>query len=201
MSDAMPAAAPPMTGVLGSIRAATRGIHDRLEELPVTQEIVAETISRDRYAALLSQHYHLHLAFERDLPTGLALPRAPLALGDLRALDREPVPASEPTRALAARLSAWSSDGPRRLGVLYVFEGSRMGSAVIQRHLARALELADGEGHGLDFHRVGMESLRRDFGRIAGLLEASASQQDEVVDAARQTMEGIHAIYSELSAR
>jgi heme oxygenase len=114
-----------------TLRAATSGPHARLHLHPGFAAIQNGTIDLPDYRALLVRLYGFHVSFEAAV--GIASDRSAWLQDDLAAmtLDGRQLPTIPRCTALT------SFDTPaRRLGALYVVEGSTLGG----RHLARSLD-------------------------------------------------------------
>jgi heme oxygenase len=188
--------------------------HARIESLPLTTAMVAGELPREAYLGLLSEleavHEPLEAEFERHaahVPVYRpAMARAELLRRDRAALGGDPL-AAEPlpeTRGLVERVREWADATPwALLGVLYVFEGSRMGSMVLGRRLSASLGVPAAPGHGLDYHLDGAADRPRAWGRLKGELDAlplTPAQQGDVVAAAAETMDRLCAVYAALPA-
>jgi heme oxygenase len=162
------------------LRSATAAPHARLHLHPGFAAIQNGTIERGDYRALLVRLYGFHLAFEAA--AGIASERSAWLREDLATLDLD-------DRALASvpRCSApMTLDTPaRRLGALYVVEGSSLGG----RPLARSLEALLGPGargrhfflgRGADTSAAWHLFLER----LASLLTSTPSAAQEAVAAA-----------------
>jgi heme oxygenase len=113
------------------LRAATSESHARLHHHAGFAAIQNGTINLVEYRALLARLYGFHAAFEAAM--GMTSERSNWLEDDLAAVtEGGPVPATIPRCTALAPF-----DSPaRRLGALYVVEGSTLGG----RHLARNLE-------------------------------------------------------------
>ena len=196
------------------LRATLRPTHDRLEELPLTRAMSDGRLPRPLYQRLLAELSHLHEPFEAELgrrPEWAGLYRPEMARAGLLRRDRAalgpdpeqtgPMPA---TRQLAEHVRLWGRDRPwALLGVLYVLEGSRMGSALMAGKLAGCLGVPCEPGRGLDYHLDGGAERPKRWQRFKADLDdapLSPAQQDDVVAAASEAMDRIHELYAQLSA-
>src|SRR5262245_12746440 len=194
------------------LRATLRPTHDRLEELPLTRAMIDGRLPRPLYRRLLAELSHLHEPFEAELGrrpewAGLFRPemaRAGLLRRDRAALgpgpeDAGPMP---PTRRLVEHVRLWGSDRPwALLGVLYVLEGSRMGSLLLAGKLAGCLGVPCEPGSGLDYHLDGGAERPKRWQRFKADVDAaplSPAQQDDVVAAASGVVDRINGLYVEL---
>ncbi len=140
--------------------------HDRIEKTHFSVAMMASTISRSEYAFGLAQLWHLHHALEQsiDLVPELReyfseeMRRTATIVRDLKCFGTEigehaVLPA---TTTAIAMICSWAESAPYALlGALYVLEGSRMGSLVIARPLAKALGIQPGTINGIEYHLEG----------------------------------------------
>jgi heme oxygenase len=113
-----------------ALREATQAVHTRLHGHPVLGTVQAGTIDLASYRTLLCRLYGFHLAFEAA--AGIAPERSLWLAADLRTLGlAEQVVAALPLCPSLPRL-----DTPhRRLGALYVVEGSTLGGRELSKRL------------------------------------------------------------------
>lgn len=122
------------------LREATWDLHQSLEHLPLNQALARGQIPLPGYLALLQAYYAVHqivdpvLARIPDLPDPIQ-PRGPLLQADLADFGEIAGANAEPATilALAETVQAWS--GGEALGLLYVFEGSTLGGAMLYPRL------------------------------------------------------------------
>jgi heme oxygenase len=190
--------------ILTELRAATGPIHARIEALPVCGAMVAGELDRPAYARLLAGLYHANAAFEAGLQAVPAVAdvwpapdgRAAAALRDLRALGAEPGPVPAAVAAWAADLAdghpaAWAGAG-------YVFEGSRMGSRVLLRALARGFGVEPRPGVGLDYHLPPPGDPAAGWRRVVAALttlDADTAARAAIVGGAVATFEALYAVH------
>lgn len=139
MDDVDTTAMPPATSLHASLRKATAADHAALDAHPLLQPLTHDHLTLDQYRLALHALYPPQAQLEQAIL--VSLPRlAPdfpwqgrcdALRADLAALDL-PVPARPPELEVAIAL-------PLLLGWLYVTEGSRLGSALIEQHVRRAL--------------------------------------------------------------
>ena len=174
------------SGLRQILRVATTADHRVLDALGTKFDLA----SRSGYAAFLSAHASLIPALENLLDKGPVPPRWPQrrragALAeDLAALGRTlPEPADVPDLASPAQ----------RIGALYVLEGSRLGGAILLRHVTTAqpdapvafldhrsgercwatfVEWLDGLDCGSDEQRAAIEGARLTFAAFAAQFRA-----------------------------
>lgn len=120
------------------LRDGTREGHRALDRHPLLVPLTRTPLSQADYGRALAALHGPHRAIEAALgafaPAALFPPRLPDLDADLARLGRPPCPLRE-------TLPATPSDAAR-LGMLYVIEGSNMGSATIARLLAVSLPAA-----------------------------------------------------------
>lgn len=134
------------------LRAATQPFHARLDSHPILRALLHTDLTLDRYALALAALHGPQAALEQEisryLPStwaALFTPRLPALERDLAALQIAALPlASPPPRA---------KHDASMLGLLYVVEGARLGSAVIIKKLQQTLPAtASREYFGGDFN-------------------------------------------------
>lgn len=107
-----------------ALRAATRGIHERLHVAPPFVALARRQLTRRQYAALLSKMAGYYLSVSRHLP--LEASRLGLLKADLATVEAPPFqPLDFPV----------PTGGGQALGWRYVVEGSIFGGRVIHRQL------------------------------------------------------------------
>ena len=119
-----------MSQVRAWLRSATRAAHDRVDEAFGAFRLDEAT----SYRAFLSAHRRALVPLEDWLEADALLPgwqgRSAEVTDDLRTLGE---------RQFGAVSLAWTDDEARRIGALYVLEGSRMGAAVLARSVSDEL--------------------------------------------------------------
>lgn len=204
------------------IKAAISATHDAIEKLPFTTALVAGRLSRETYCLLLDQLLVVHSTLEPAIDQQAA--RAPSALpGVLRyvGMHRQAVLRQDlaylrdthlhpnqvrpqtilpQTTQLRDVINHWASTTVYQLaGALYIVEGSRMGSLAMAKPLARCLNVPPSEGHGLDYHlHLTAERFAqwKEFKNRLDSHPVSAAERQGIVDAAREMMDGMFAIYA-----
>ena len=184
--------------------------HDRIEKTNISIAMMASTISRSDYAFGLAQLWHVHHAIEQsiDLCPELSeyfadeMRRTATIVRDLKTFGAEignqaVLPA---TNAAIAMICSWAGSTPfALLGALYVMEGSRMGSLVIARPLAKALGLQPGSLNGIEYH---LEGAANTPARVRSLKESlntkivSESQKQQLRDGAVRLMSALLDVYA-----
>jgi heme oxygenase len=198
----------PAVELIEELRAATRPIHARIEQLPTAMELAQGRISLSDYLQLLERLYWVHASFEfvaMEHPEFAEVwpreaTRATAVARDLAALGGE-FPCSPPEL-----VSRWQQDLRRQgnaavwAGVGYVLEGSRMGSRMLAGPLARAFGVPPGAGVGLDYHRDGLNDPVGRWERVRAaltVLDRGGTNRSHVVFGAAATFELMVAIHSD----
>lgn len=122
------------------IRAATAGLHRRLEELPYSRAVMDGSLPVSRYGAFLRGLLPIVEDAERGFPSLVDLPKVPLLARDLAELqiDRYGVDMAVLTGMLLGQRLRLAAPG-FAAGVLYVVEGSTLGGLVQRKALAGRL--------------------------------------------------------------
>ena len=198
--------------LIQKIRLKTRQIHDELEALPFAQSIINENIPLEKYLNLLQQLFHIHLQLEDCLQKQLqfhllltpSTQRSHIIKKDLQYFNQPQI--SEPL-TMTSRFLSWlqsvHKNAPYKiLGTLYVMEGSRMGSAILKKHLANALNIEPKIGNGLDYHMEGVQKLGLYWKQFCCNLDefVPKNYESDVIDGAFETMKQLHSIYEQLGA-
>jgi heme oxygenase len=190
--------------LLAALRLATGPRHRAIETLPLSVALASGTIDSPRYAVLLGQLAHLHHTLEEELwPAHRALlsglfsderRRHGALMADLETLHASPGAALPPTLALRGRWRALASlDADALAGVIYVLEGSRLGSA----SLARGLRAGLPAGTGLAYHLQRQGHLREDIAALREALDAlPTTAHDSAVAGAVATFDGLCDLYA-----
>jgi heme oxygenase (biliverdin-producing, ferredoxin) len=190
-------------------------IHAQIDRSPMAAALVSGQIDRDAYGLLLGAMFDLHTAFEEALAEADKLPamykapsfhRADDIQRDLIALgfsEIEPTPEAVMDMILAIR--EWPAESPwKLLGALYVFEGSRMGSLVMAKSLARAFGLAPTPGAGLDYHLAGAATRPQTwmgFRASVNALQLGEADAADVLAGAVETMSALNDVYQNAPTR
>ena len=197
------------------IRAEMAVIHAQIDRSPMAAALVSGQIDREAYGLLLSAMFDLHCAFEEALTQATNLPamyrdagyyRADDIQRDLKQLgitDIEPAP--EAVANMIESIREWPTTSPwKLLGALYVFEGSRMGSLVMAKSLARAFGLTPAPGQGLDYHVAGAATRPQTwmaFRQSINALQLCEADQADVLAGAVETMTAMNDIYQHAPTR
>jgi heme oxygenase len=168
------------------------GTADEHEDLERTLDLLDPALGRDRLADVLRRMHGFWLAAEAGLDRWAAgspadaevlewprRRRAALFAADLQALDALPSaggPALPPV-----------TDTDRALGRLYVLEGSTLGGAFIDRHLASLPALSDVRIRAFSPYGADTGAMWATFRRVARERVADGGDADAMVAAARET--------------
>ena len=177
-----------MPEIVDRLRDATRDLHTATEEVAAVTEG-----GRERYVWFVARQYGFTAPLEPRLAAapgiaavGLDLERrrrAHLFAADLLHLGLHP--AQLPRCTALPRVDS----AARALGALYVLEGSTLGGAFLLAHLGRTLGVAPGAGaSGLAPYGHSLREMWVAFAdALDGFVREAPGEQDEVVDAARET--------------
>ena len=191
------------------IRHQTAVIHHSLEQLPFTKAIVEETLHQDCYIFFLQQLMFIHYHFEKELKNhplmnklyGKHLDRTDLIAEDLSFFKATMGRASHNTQQMVAYFQNLSQYEPLALaGSLYVFEGSRLGSAVLQKHLRKSFQLPP-YSEGMQYHAHGLKNLKRNWINFCENLHQFATTHqkvEKIATEAKNTMMKFYSFYKSL---
>ncbi|QJC53145.1 biliverdin-producing heme oxygenase [Paenibacillus albicereus] len=179
--------------IMERLRQETAEQHERMEENRYARGIMAGSLDRAGYRRYLELFYgFIRPAEERIYPDaqlqaqGLdegARRKAPLLERDLQALG---LGADEIGRLPRCGELPDLSTPARKLGYLYVLEGSTLGGQIISRKLAASLGLEPDSGLRY-FHAYGDDTRSRWLEMRSLIQQGSQGQEDETVAAARET--------------
>jgi heme oxygenase len=188
------------------LRAVIADSHTAIENTAAAKAMISGTVDRDTYVALMAEMGRLHAAFEEriaDQFPGLydaaAMARADVISRDLVALGDYGSAAATGNELF----DAWTSTPWKLIGVLYVLEGSRMGSMALVRPVARALGVDVRPGVGVDYHLDGMATRPMVWAQFKARLAAypfTPAQQDDIAAAAVETMHVLQGLYAAVTA-
>ena len=202
-------------GIMSRLRDETMELHRETEQGPFQRSLMAGKLPLERYAELLHELLHLHVAVETDLRVltedeeAVRLVLRPYQFQeaqlrkDLHFFDRTPDSATSlsSTARLVAEIKARVTRGPIAiLGVHYVLEGSKNGGRFIALAMQRAYGLQSGGLAYLDPYGDQQQARWTEFKASMESAGMSEAQQDQVVAAARLTFRGIIEIHRELFA-
>ncbi len=194
------------------LRTAMSEIHDKIEELPLSKAIIAGTISTEDYCALLQQLSYVHQVFEGEMEScsQFAHLYQSETMARFAAIERDleyfgnvesATPLGE-TLEFCQQIHQWASESPvSLLGLLYVLEGSRMGSMVLAKSLGKAFALKMDLHHGLDYHIEGIATRPQVWVKWKLQLDQqafSSSEMEKIIEASIAGMNGLYHIYQAL---
>ena len=163
------------------LKSGTQALHRQLEQNPLNTQLLAETLTPQRYAYILSRYYLLYRSLEPQITAQLEtyypiVCKHPWLATDLQILDWAAPQADGPDLQLSTIDEA--------VGMLYVLEGATLGGQIIRRHLARVLPNAPQRF----FTGYGSETAQR-WRQFLGFLEQMEAevQHDLAVKAANGT--------------
>lgn len=146
--------------------------HEAIEQTPFSMALMRGTLTREEYVQNLSQMAIIHTELESLAMNSAALEpyfsvsmcRADVAIRDVQVLgfNMDTFPRMEVTERTLGNLQRAAKECPRALiGVIYVLEGSRMGSLVLAKPLAASLKVSGGPQSGIDYHIEGAPQAMR----------------------------------------
>jgi len=179
------------------LRTETRPAHDRIEAVPFSTDILEGRLPRGLFAGQLACWLRVHEALERSLAASedeavQAVWRSSMARTSHLAADAAhhgqatvSGAASQATTAAVTWIESLAATDPRSLlGCLYVLEGSKMGGAILRRHLQDAYGC---EPDHLTYFWASGPSPMPDFKAFKDRMESAlpeAADHDRVVAAA-----------------
>lgn len=190
--------------ILQRLRTETRSCHDRIENNTVLKRLVLNTLTLPEYRRILETFYVFYRPLEErlfaydDWTAELQMPlrkKTPLLERDLGRLgggekDLKNIPLCSELPRL---------EGPaRRLGCLYVLEGSTLGGQFISKSLMKNLSLSPENGAAF-FNGYGGETRAMWNALCAALEAAPESWGDEIVSSAVETFTKLEACFSAAS--
>ncbi len=197
------------------IRAEMSTIHAQIDRSPMAAALVSGQIDREAYGLLLGAMFDLHTAFEEALEQAIELPemyrgksfyRAEDIQRDLQQLGITEIETTpEVVTNMIEAIREWPATSPwKLLGALYVFEGSRMGSMIMGKSLARAFSLTPVPGAGLDYHLAGASTRPQTwmaFRQSINALQLSDADQADALAGAVETMTAMNEVYQHAPTR
>ncbi len=199
------------------LQESTRELHQRVERMPVQQELARGTLSRENYIRYLCQM----LLIQTQLDTCMGLYRKTIDPGaslihdyyfqsDLVHSDicflkecsasnnRNPFlfqdhPILPETYSFAIAMNRSVSESPiSLLGFLYVFEGSKNGSKFIANSLRKSYSLPDGAGvKYFDPYGENQKPYWAAFKESLAALTLTSAESEAIVEAAKEAFSGM----------
>mgnify|MGYP005846724215 CR=1 FL=1 len=199
------------------IRQAIAAAHIAVEATPLASALAHGTIGVGDYIVLLQELHHLHASLESSLVAAAldqpliasiyhpeAMDRAGVILRDLAAFTA--IPSEQPGQVIqriSTDFASWAVQKPwALLGALYVMEGSRMGSMMLARSLAKAFSRPAESGFGLDYHvqdMAGRPAAWKQFRKTLADLPFTLEQQGDIIQAAIATMNALVDLYASMA--
>ncbi len=198
--------------MFSALREAIAADHDAIEKTPYALALAVGNIAREDYLLGLVQLYHVHAALEVAVAQSAelkpfftpAMERTPAIKRDLAHFGRrvEDYAVLPQTQVIAAEVLRLVKTAPHNLlAHIYVLEGSRMGSLVLTKPIAQALQVQPEEHCGIDYH---VEGARETPLRLRGWKEAVGSvawgteQESAILSTAAQFMHALCQLYAAL---
>lgn len=192
------------------LRQSIASLHTSIEATPLACVMINGTIAKSAYSQWLYQMMSIHQNLEQaltstkklgDLYDPHTMNRSEILKQDAEALQLDVDETSHTdVEAFGATLHNWSAESPwKLLGVLYVLEGSRMGSLALVRPLSKALRVALQKGTGIDYHLDGAAQrpqIWQAFRAKLAQFPLTPEQMIEVQSAACHTMSVLHDMYA-----
>ena len=192
------------------LRQSIASLHTSIEATPLACVMINGTIAKSVYSQWLYQMMSIHQNLEQaltstkklgDLYDPHTMNRSEILKQDAEALQLDVDETSHTdVEAFGATLHNWSAESPwKLLGVLYVLEGSRMGSLALVRPLSKALRVALQKGTGIDYHLDGAAQrpqIWQAFRAKLAQFPLTPEQMIEVQSAACHTMSVLHDMYA-----
>jgi heme oxygenase len=200
------------TGIMGRLKSETAPQHAEAESKPLEAALIGGSINHDQYKKYLEQRWIVHRALEAaadralaqdDRLAGLGLPglyQTDNLVADLEFLEAD-TRAIQPMKGAVALLERiQSAESPAVLmGIYYVFEGSKNGARFIAKALSKAWGKSDLSGlRYLDPHGEAQRGLWMKFREDMNAIDWSDSEQDAMVEAAKDTFRAISALDDEI---
>ena len=197
---------------LRDLRLALHSQHEQIEKLPYAIALADGRLPRAGYVELLREMFAIHSSLETELARHAELAcvylpensRLEAVSRDLSILESPSISCvAESTQTLCDRIAKWSRSTPcSLLGCLYVLEGSRMGSLLLIKPIARIIGVTPAAGRGLDYHLQGVATRVSDWTQFKNRLAAYLGNEMDrtlVHDGAVETFAHLNGLYRHLS--
>jgi heme oxygenase len=188
--------------------------HEAIERTPFSVALMSGRLGRETYVINLAQMHRIHTVFESlcgsqpELTPYFhdAMRRADVIAGDVAQLgfDLTAIETLPETERIVSSIEDHHARRPLSLlGGIYILEGSRMGSLVLAKPLAKCLQVSGMPGTGIDYH---VDGARETPARLkqwkhevdqAGFDEATA---DDIAAFAVVFMRGLLELYAAIPA-
>jgi heme oxygenase (biliverdin-producing, ferredoxin) len=201
--------------LMNEVRQAIAESHNAIEQTAFSIAMMDGTLSAKNYAWGLIQLLNIHQTLEKSIAgCDRLLPyftddmiRTPALERDLSALgyNATSFPLLPDTTAIVQALTTWSETTPfALLGCLYILEGSRMGSLVIAKPLAKTLGIAPGQTAGIEYHIEGASKTPMRVRQLKEQIDSTvvdAPSQQSLKEGAVRFMEMLNQLYMVLPAK
>ena len=201
--------------LMNEVREAISSSHNAIEQTGFSIAMMDGTLSTQNYAFGLSQLLHIHQSLETSIAKCGELNayfteemiRTPAIERDLHALGfgGTSFPPLPDTKAIVQAIHTWAEKAPAALlGCLYILEGSRMGSLVIAKPLARTLRLEPGQTAGIDYHVEGASQTPMRVRQLKSQIDSGvtdAASQNSLKEGAVRFMEMLNQLYAGFPAK
>ncbi len=198
--------------LMNEVRQAISNSHNAIEQTGFSIAMMDGSLSPKNYAFGLAQLLHIHQGLETLIASRNEVKnflndemiRTATIIRDLNALGftTTSLPVLRETKSIVETMSTWAAESPfALLGCLYILEGSRMGSLVIAKPLAKILGLQPGEVAGIEYH---VEGASKTPMRVRMLKEQidngvkDSHSQESLKQGAVRFMEMLNQLYSAL---
>ena len=178
------------------VREAISQSHDAIEQTDFAKSLLDGRITRPAYGVYLNQLWHIHHALEKSMAEcplvasflSPAMMRTATLVKDAAVMGQA-IDASSRlprTRDIESTIFKWFVESPfALLGCLYILEGSRMGSLMIAKPLAKSLHLSettiDQTIAGIEYHMEGAADTPRRVRQLKADIDAlNLSSADEL---------------------
>lgn len=216
--NSRPSKSTPTTDMAGGatsyLKAQTRALHRHVEQLPYNQRLIAGEAGRVRYTAHLNAIHRVQTALEESLEDardGLSAVFWRSDRSKLEWLEHDLDVLGQPgerpawwwnamraARSLASQIEA-PQHPARRIGALYVLEGSMLGGVLIDQALKRSAAFAELR---LRYHRGRGRHTQwywQEFCKRFDLAICTPRERNEACDGARMCFRGLSDIFEALS--
>jgi len=197
--------------VINRLRSAIAVSHDQIEKTPYSIAIMNASIGISDYIVSLAQLYAIHhtlesvsshnqfAAYFSDEMIRTSAIKRDLKFWGASLADIAIMPEAAATCTLIEQ--AATKEPASILGFIYVLEGSRMGSLVIVKPLAAALQVTPHDSQGLDYHTEGARQTPARLGVWKARVEQIGLSESDVHTIERATtafMESLTTLYAKL---
>ncbi len=184
--------------VMKRLKEETRPMHDAIEKNPYLEQVTSDAISMEEYHKIIEAFWGYYAALEPKLFENAT----EQWLGEFNVPQREKlsllkadlIAMGKHTEASIAEIPVCSNlpetnSSAKKLGILYVLEGSTLGGSVITRHLKS--KLGDAVENCTQFYFPYGEMTGPNWKNFAMLVERSCTpdEHDEIVESAKKTFQ------------